>query len=252
MGSRLKRLVLVAIVLFSLTAPLQPVSAATNTAKPTPKATPKATAKATAKPTPKATVVPSKKPTAKPTAKPTVSPTKKVTTTPTVKPTTKPTPKPTVKKSVPKKRTKKKVRVTPSPKPVWPPKGFIVNGDVYAKVPTSKELVGIISAQRTLSTQIKSCTDFICGAIQVASETGCIWWEASSEIFNGAGVKLGALTTSHGPTAPREIKTIISVSPESANNGGRAKFTSVICHREQRDASTPLVKYEKVESVVTP
>jgi len=227
-GSRLsriplKKVALVASLLFSFSAPVQPVVAATSTAKPTPKATAKATPKATAKAT----------------ATPTVKPTVKATTTPTAKP-------------APKKKTKKKVRVTPSPKPVWPPKGFIANGEVYAKVPTSKELVGIISAQRALALQIKNCTDFICGAIQVASETGCTWWEANSDVFNGAGVKLGTLTTSHAVTLPKEIKTIISVSPESAAAGGRAKFTSVICHREQRDTSVPMVRYQKIEIVVTP
>ena len=217
-GSRLRPLILAAALLISLVAPLQPAIAATESATPTSSGAPSA------------------------------SPTAKATSTPTAKPTAKPT----ATKKAPKKSTKKKVRITPSPKPVWPPKGFIVNGDVYAKVPTSKELVGIISAQRSLALQIKKCTDFICGAIQVASATGCMWWEANSNIFGGDGVKLGTLTTAHAVTVPREIKTIISISPESAANGGRAKFTSVICHREKRDTNVPIVKYEKVESVVTP
>lgn len=211
---------LVATLLLALTAPLQRGVAAADTA----------TATST------------------PNTSSTTAPTVKATTSPTVKAT----PKPTATKKVPKKVTKKKVRITPSPKPVWPPKGFIVNGEVYAKVPTSKELVGIISAQRALSTQIKNCTDFICGAIQVASATGCTWWEANSDIFNGAGVKLGTLTTSHALTLPKDIKTIISVSPESAAAGGRAKFTSVICHREKRDTSVPIVRYQKIETSVSP
>ena len=221
-GSRLRPSILAAALLISLVAPLQPAIAATESATPTSSGVPSA------------------------------SPTAKATSIPTATPTAKPTPKPTATKKAPKKSTKKKVRITPSPKPVWPPKGFIVNGDVYAKVPTSKELVGIISAQRSLALQIKKCTDFICGAIQVASATGCTWWEANSNIFGGDGVKLGTLTTAHAVTVPREIKTIISISPESAVNGGRAKFTSVICHREKRDTNVPIVKYEKVESVLTP
>jgi hypothetical protein len=216
--------VLVATLLLALTAPLQTGVAAADTA----------TATST------------------PTTAPTTAPTVKATTSPTVKAT----PKPTATKKVPKKVTKKKVRITPSPKPVWPPKGFIVNrdvnGDVYAKVPTSKELVGIISAQRSLATQIKKCTDFICGAIQVASATGCVWWEAKSKVFNGAGVELGALTSAHSTTQPREIKTIITVSPEPATYGGRAKFISVICHRDKRDTNFPIVRYDKIENSVTP
>ncbi|MTA01968.1 MAG: hypothetical protein F2578_01370 [Actinobacteria bacterium] len=216
----IKHIALVTALFFSISAPLQAGVAAADTATPT----------------------------SAPTSAPTSTPTVKATTSPTVKAT----PKPTATKKVPKKSTKKKVRVTPSPKPVWPPKGFIVNGEVYAKVPTSKELIGIISAQRALSTQIKNCTDFICGAIQVASATGCTWWEANSDVFNGAGLKLGTLTTSHALTLPKEIKTIISISPESAAAGGRAKFTSVICHREKRDTSVPIVRYQKIETSVSP
>ena len=225
-GSRLRPSIVTVALLISLVAPLQSAIASTESATPT------------------SSGVPSPSPTVKAAST--------TTATPTATPTPKPTPKPTATKKVSKKSTKKKVRITPSPKPVWPPKGFIVNGDVYAKVPTSKELVGIISAQRSLALQIKKCTDFICGAIQVASATGCTWWEANSNIFGGDGIKLGALSTAHAVTVPREIKTIISISPESAVNGGRAKFTSVICHRDKRDTSVPTVKYEKVESAVTP
>lgn len=223
MGSRLRPSILATALLISLIAPLQPVVAATESATPTSSSTPN------------------------------VSPT--VTSTPTAKPTPKPTVTKKAPQKTPKKSTKKKL-ITPSPKPVWPPKGFIVNrdvnGDVYAKVPTSKELVGIISAQRSLATQIKKCTDFICGAIQVASATGCVWWEAKSKVFNGAGVELGALTSAHSTTQPREIKTIITVSPEPATYGGRAKFISVICHRDKRDTNFPIVRYDKIENSVTP
>jgi hypothetical protein len=224
MGSRLRPSILATALLISLIAPLQPVVAATESATPTSSSTPN------------------------------VSPT--VTSTPTAKPTPKPTVTKKAPQKTPKKSTKKKKLITPSPKPVWPPKGFIVNrdvnGDVYAKVPTSKELVGIISAQRSLATQIKKCTDFICGAIQVASATGCVWWEAKSKVFNGAGVELGALTSAHSTTQPREIKTIITVSPEPATFGGRAKFISVICHRDKRDTNFPIVRYDKIENSVTP
>jgi hypothetical protein len=223
MGSRLRPSILATALLISLIAPLQPVVAATESATPTSSSTPN------------------------------VSPT--VTSTPTAKPTPKPTVTKKAPQKTPKKSTKKKL-ITPSPKPVWSPKGFIVNrdvnGDVYAKVPTSKELVGIISAQRSLATQIKKCTDFICGAIQVASATGCVWWEAKSKVFNGAGVELGALTSAHSTTQPREIKTIITVSPEPATYGGRAKFISVICHRDKRDTNFPIVRYDKIENSVTP
>lgn len=210
-GSRITAALLT--VALALSAPL--ASAATT------KATPKATAKVSTKATPKATAkaTATKKASAKPKA---------------------------TKKAVVKKKKRAKVRVTPSPKPVWPPKGFSVEGEVYAKVPTAKELVGLISANKTLQKKITECTTYICGSVQVASEIGCIWWEVISEISDGEGVKLGELTTAFSSSAPKEFKTLIVISPESVEKGGSAKIISVICHHEDRVTTDPSNNYKKV------
>jgi hypothetical protein len=207
-------------VVLALAAP----AAGAATKKPTPKPTAKVTAKATVKPSTRATTKVSTKPTTSASAKPTA------------------TKKPPVKK---KKKSRAKVRVTPSPKPVWPPKGFSVEGEVYAKVPTSKELVGLISANSYLSKQIKQCTTYICGAVQVASETGCLWWEAIATVTDPQGNKLGELNASFNSSAEREFKVLLLVSPETVEKGGAAKITSVICHHEDRDKSLPGTSYKK-------
>jgi hypothetical protein len=225
-GSRVKRALIAALLLSTLTA----APALAESAKPSPKVTAKPTAKATAKPTASA----------KPTAKATAKPTAKVTA------TAKPTPKPTATKKKVVKKKKKKVRVSPSPRVSWPPKGFTVEGDVFARIPTSKELVGIVSAQKSLALQIKDCESFICGAVQVAAATGCTWWEVKSDVLNGSNVKLGDLSTSHSASKPREIKTILTVSPESISAGGRAKIVTVLCHQEPRDSAAATVTYTKV------
>ena len=225
-GSRVTSLCLAIALLFSAPA------AGAATKKPTPKPTAKVTAKATAKPTVKATA----KPTVKATAKPTSTASAKASAKPTA------TKKPVVKK---KKKKRAKVRVSPSPKAAWPPKGFSVEGEVYAKVPTAKELVGLISANPYLSKQIKQCTTYICGAVQVASETGCLWWEAIATITDAQGSKLGELNTSFNSSAGREFKVLLLVSPETVEKGGAAKITSVICHHEDRDKSLPGTSYKK-------
>lgn len=203
-------------------------AAVAATKKPTPKPTTKVTAKATAKPTVKAT------------AKATVKPTSTATAKASAKPTA--TKKPVVKK---KEKKRAKVRVSPSPKAAWPPKGFSVEGEVYAKVPTAQELVGLISANSYLSKQIKQCTTYICGAVQVASETGCLWWEAIATITDAQGSKLGELNTSFNSSTEREFKVLLLVSPETVEKGGAAKIASVICHHEDRDKSLPGTSYKK-------
>ena len=153
-------------------------------------------------------------------------------------------PKPAKKKVIKKKRAK--VRITPSPKPAWPPKGFSVEGEVYAKVPTAKELVGLISANKTLEKRIRECSTYICASVQVASEIGCIWWEVVSVVSDGQGNKLGDLTSAFNSSEAREFVTLIVVSPEFVENGGTAKIVSVICHHEDRNSSDPKNNYKKV------
>jgi hypothetical protein len=213
-GSRLTSLFLIAALAFA------GPSAQAASKSPTPKAkvSAKATAKASAKP------AATKKATAKASAKP----------------------KPAKKKVVKKKKKRAKVRITPSPKPVWPPKGFSVEGEVYAKVPTAKELVGLISANKALEKRIKECTTYICGSVQVTSEIGCIWWEVISAVTDGKGAKLGELTSAFGSSGPKEFKTLIIISPESADQGGVAKIVSVICHHEDRVTNDPTNNYKKV------
>ena len=206
-------------------------AASAATKKPTPKATTKVTAKATTKATIKAT------------AKPTAKASAKASSTSTAKATSKP--KATKKPVVKKKKKKAKVRVTPSPKPAWPPKGFSVEGEVYAKVPTAKELVSLISANSYLEKQIKDCTKYICGAVQVAAENGCIWWQAVAQVTDAQGNKLGELTKSFAGSAEKEFKTLLMISPEAVEQGGAAKITSVICNHVDRDPNVPGSFYTK-------
>ncbi|MFM6841210.1 MAG: hypothetical protein ACKOVI_02155 [Candidatus Planktophila sp.] len=184
-----------------------------------------------------------KKPTPKPTVKSSVKATVKATPKATAKATA--TKKPVVKKKPAVKKKRAKVRVTPSPKAAWPPQGFSVEGEVYAKVPTAKELVGLISANSYLEKQIKQCTTYICGAVQVASETGCLWWEAIATVTDAQGNKLGELNSAFSSSTERELKTLLMISPESVEKGGAAKISSVICHHEDRDKSLPGTSYKK-------
>lgn len=211
-------------LLFTLsTAPT--LTAATTSAKPT------ATAKATAKPAATTKATPSA------TKKATPSATKKA-----------PVKKKVVKKK-PVKKKKKRISLTPAPAPAWPPKGFTVSEDVYAKVPSKlSEIVGVISTQPYLAKQVISCETYICGYVQVASVSGCLWWEAFSTIVAADGRKLGDLKTAHGGSSPREIRTFIIISPEPVLARTKSVLTSVICHRNTRDNTNPSTQYSKVES----
>lgn len=209
------------LIAIALLASSSSALAATKTPTPTP--TVKSTVKATAKPT------------VKPTAKPTVSASPTATTS--AKATVKPKPKP-----------KKTARKSPSPKPKWPPAGFAIESGVYAKVPSSKELIGILSARSTLASQVEACTKFVCGAVLVASEPGCRWWEVNSRVYAPDKRVIGSLQTISGASKPKEIKTILLISPEPLESLEYITGIEVVCHQEEKPSGYPSVTFTKVES----
>lgn len=223
----MKKLALILTALLTISTSNATAATKTPTPKPTAKAT--ATAKTTAKPTAKA----SAKPTTKPTTKPTATPTTSATTKPTVKP--KPKPKP-----------KKPARKTPSPKPKWPPAGFASESGVYAKIPSSKELIGILSAKTTLASQVEACTKFVCGAVLVASEVGCRWWEVNSRVFAQDKTAIGTLQTVANATKAKQVQTIILISPDPLESLEYISDIEVVCHQEQKPEGYPSVTFTKV------
>ena len=244
-GSRLRKLSLFLALVLAVSAN----SATAATKKPTPTPTIKTTAKATAKATTKATVP--AKPSAKSTAKSTSTPTTKSSTKPvtpsssaststsTAKPTVKPKPKP---------KPRKKIKVSPSPKPKWPPVGFEYEAGIYAKIPSSKELVGVISAKGNLASQVAACSKFICGAVQVAAEPGCLWWEVNSKVYGQNKELIGSLRTISGQSLAREVKTILLISPEPLESLEYVSSIEVVCHQEAKPDGTQSVTFTKVNN----
>lgn len=164
-------------------------------------------------------------PTPKPSSKP--SPSKKATVKPTGKSTVKSdsTKKP-VKKKATKKPTKKKKKVKktatpiPSPPPIWPPVRFTSYKGIYAKIPTGKELVGLISAKRKLAADVVKCSTNACGAVIVAADYSCKWWEIKSTVSGNdpndpsKKILLGTLRTTYGSLNPNTYANILLISDE--------------------------------------
>jgi len=196
--------------------------------------------------TTKATPRPTAKTTAKATAKPTVSP----------KATAKATAKAT-KKAVVKKKPRKKVTITPSPKPKWPPSGFKANGDVYAKIPNAKELVGTASNSKILTAQLAQkvdgvaiCEKYSCGAVQVASLDGCTWWEVNSKLVGETSATdktlktFGSIRTLASKTKSKQITTILIISQEPLELRHVVTNISAICHKNPATEKIPSTTYK--------
>jgi hypothetical protein len=166
-------------------------------------------------PTPKPTAKVSKKATPKPavSAKPASSkPSVSSKTTTTKKPTKKP-----VKK---KKKVKKTATPIPSPSPIWPPVGFTSKGGIYAKIPTGKELLGLLSAKVKLADDVKKCEKNACGAVVVAADIQCRWWEIRSTVSMidpadpAKKLLLGSLRTTYNSLSPKTYANILLISDE--------------------------------------
>jgi hypothetical protein len=235
----------VALVAFSL------ISGSANAA--TKKPSPTATVKTTAKPTVKATTT--TKATTKASAKPTATTkaTVKATAKSTVKATVKATPTATKKKVVYKPAPRKKVKLSPSPAPVWPPKGYIKSDDIYAKIPNSKELIGLSSANKKLAAELKSCESLTCGAILATSLAGCKWWEITADVNGPTSdtdstiIKYGSLRSLFGPSKAKQINPYILISEEPIKNGLVVSNIVMACHRTDTpiDVQLPSHTYTK-------
>lgn len=133
------------------------------------------------------------------------------------KPSSKSTKKPVKKK---KKKVKKTATPIPSPSPIWPPVGFTSNKGIYAKIPSGKELLGLISAKRKLAEDVVKCSTNACGAVIVAADYFCKWWEIKSTVSAtdpddpSKKMLLGTLRTTYGGLAPNTYANILLISDE--------------------------------------
>ena len=140
-----------------------------------------------------------------------------------------------------KKETKKerKARLNPqiSPPPGWPPKGFTASNGIYAKIPTKRELAGLVSARTSLFEAIQPCDQFACGSVIVASAEKCLWWEVLSTVVgpktsdSATITSYGSLTTKISGSDARSQKVILLISSEPIADRVRVANINVTCHR---------------------
>ena len=226
----IKRL-LALILLATLISPVAYSATQTPKAVASKKATPVSTAKAATPSTKKATI--SKTPVAK-------------------KPVAK-------KKVVTKRKPKKKINLSPSPSPKWPPAGYKSNGEVFAKIPTAKELISTASNSAILSRQlaqladgVRICEKFSCGAVQLASLNGCTWWDISGKLVGETSAEdktirtFGTIRVLIKSSAPKQIVTVLLVSQELLALGHSVTGIEANCHHDATSEKIPSTVYTSI------
>lgn len=153
---------------------------------------------------------------------------------------------------------KKKAKITPSPSPVWPPKGFIKSkdGNTFAKIPTPKELVGLASNDKKLTAALAEkidgipvCEKFSCGAVTVASAVGCMWWVVTANLRGRTSEEdktqktFGTVRTTIGKTAARKYATILIISQEPIELDHSVANIKAVCRNDLPQEKVPGTTY---------
>ena len=116
---------------------------------------------------------------------------------------------------------KRKKKLPPKPKQKWPPPGFEKKGELYAKTASPKELLIAATENKYIQRKlINNCHKTACLGIFLGSETGCDWWEITSNVLgidpnnSEERVIYGSLTTLVAGSKAKAIKTILLISDE--------------------------------------
>lgn len=121
-------------------------------------------------------------------------------------------------------------------------------------MPTSKELLGIASANTRLSKELTQCETYTCGAILAASLVGCEWWELTADVVGPTSetdptlIKYGSLVTYYGATKPKAINPFVLISQEEIKPGFKTSGIKIACHRDPipEGLQVPGNTYQKV------
>lgn len=154
-----------------------------------------------------------------------------------------------------------KSKVTPSPSPAWPPKGFkkSADGNVYAKIPTRKELVGLASNDKKLTAELArkedglpACEKNSCGAVQVVSLSGCRWWLITSTVKGPTSAEdktikvFGEVRTTYRSTSAKKYVTVLIVSAEPIELKHSIGSIKAECRRDTPTETIPSTTYTKI------
>jgi hypothetical protein len=157
---------------------------------------------------------------------------------------------------------KAKPTLTPSPSPVWPPKGFTKSkdGNTFIKIPTAKELVGLASNDKLLTAAlaqsvdgVRVCEKFSCGAVQVTSIVGCKWWVVTASLKGATSLEdktlklFGTVRTTVGRTSAKKYTTVLIVSGEPIELRHKVSNIKAVCRTD-----VPIEKVPGTTYVIAP
>ena len=161
--------------------------------------------------------------------------------------------KPIAKKPIAKKKVARKKKLPPKKPIKWPPPGFEKKGSLYAKTATQKELYIAANENEYIGRNlIDNCEKVACLGIFVGSETGCDWWEVSSNVLGidpanpAQRIVLGSLRTLVSGSKAKSIKPILLISDEAIADGLGIDSYTANCRSGPQNGKIPSNTYTKI------
>ncbi len=156
---------------------------------------------------------------------------------------------------------KRSIGLSPSPSSKWPPASFKSNGEVFAKIPTAKELISAASSNPALTRQlaqtvegVRVCEKYSCAAVQVAAVNGCSYWEVNSKIVGEISTEDKTLRTISlvrvlaNKTTAKQVLTILIISQEAIELHHQIAGISANCHHDVSSEKIPSTSFSPVDN----
>jgi hypothetical protein len=117
--------------------------------------------------------------------------------------------------------------------------------DVYWRTPSVETMMNVASDNASLTRAIKACKEFSCGRIQVASISGCVYWEIESRVITrnpdiaGSFLTMGMLRTLIKTSVNKEVVTAVLRSGVAYSPTIAVVPTTIVCHQNQTTERVP-------------
>jgi hypothetical protein len=121
--------------------------------------------------------------------------------------------------------------------------------DIYWRTPSVETMMNVASDNASLTRAIKSCKEFSCGRIQVASVIGCLYWEIESKVITrnpditGSFLTMGMLRTLIKTSVNKEVVTAVLRSGVAYSPMVAVVPTAIVCHQNQTTERVPSNTY---------
>ena len=119
-------------------------------------------------------------------------------------------------------------------------------------MPSANELNSYASNSKDISAALKDCEKVTCGAVFLASEKGCNWWQidslvtAPSKTTAGTRDTLGTLRSLAAGTSAKKVTAVILKSSEPLQDGVTVSGITARCWATARPENVPSNTYTPV------